>query len=144
MTFRRILVPTDGSERSRIALDRALELAQLTQGSVTGIFVVDQASFMGVPAGIEWDTLTQALQAEGRRALAELETAARAKGVPVETHLVEGHPAQRIVEAAARFDLVCMATLGRTGFAHLLLGSVAERVIRHAPCPVLVVRVHGS
>ncbi len=140
MSFQRILVPTDGSPRGNIATERAIELAKLSGGNLRGIFVVDQASFMGLPAGIEWETLTEALRAEGTRALEQLEASARAANVPVKTRLLEGHPVQRIVEEARDTDVIVMGTLGRTGLAHLLLGSVAERVIRHAPCPVLVVR----
>lgn len=140
MTYRRILVPTDGSERSRAALERALELAEAFRATVTGLYVVNESSYVGLPTGFEWETLVRALREEGARALADVESAARARGVPVETKLVEGHPAERIVQEAEAHDLVVVGTLGRTGLAHLLLGSVAERVIRHAPCPVLVVR----
>jgi nucleotide-binding universal stress UspA family protein len=56
-------------------------------------------------------------------------------------HLVQAEPAKAITETAARekFDLIVMGTHGRSGLAHLALGSVAERVVRHAPCPVLTV-----
>jgi len=61
-------------------------------------------------------------------------------GVNVTPKVVEGSPAKKIVDEAENYDLVVMGTLGRTGISKLLLGSVAERVVRFAPCPVLVVR----
>jgi nucleotide-binding universal stress UspA family protein len=144
MTYRRILVPTDGSDRGHVALDRALDLAKALGADVTGLYVVDETSYMGLPAGFDWQALSTALREEGQRALAEVEERARAAGVRAETRLVEGHPAERIVEAGKDHDLIVMGTLGRSGLAHLLLGSVAERVIRHAPCPVMAVRVPAS
>jgi nucleotide-binding universal stress UspA family protein len=68
--------------------------------------------------------------------------AAAARGIGVAGRVLVGLPFQTIIEAAraADVDLIVMGTHGRTGFSHLLLGSVAERVVRHAPCPVLVVR----
>ncbi len=141
MSYQHILVPTDGSPRTKLAISRAIELAKAVGGDVTGIHVIDQASFMGYPGGVEWQTLADALRSDGERALRELEEEARKNDVPVTTRLIEGHPAQCIIEAGRDADLIVMGTLGRTGVAHLLLGSVAERVIRHASCPVLVVRL---
>jgi nucleotide-binding universal stress UspA family protein len=67
-----------------------------------------------------------------------------AEGVKVETHLTEMLPATAVVEAAGRLhvDLIVMGTRGLTGLKHVLLGSVAERTLRTAPCPVLTVKAH--
>jgi nucleotide-binding universal stress UspA family protein len=54
--------------------------------------------------------------------------------------VVLGHPVERILDAARRADTIVMATAGRSGLAHLVIGSVAERVVRHAPVPVLTIR----
>lgn len=141
MTYRRILVPIDGSPRGRAATAHAIDFAKTTGGQLTGLFVLDTAAFMGAPAGLEWQALSDAIREEGKRALQDFEHAAKAANVPVATKIAEGHPAQEIIREAKEHDLIVMGTLGRTGLAHLLLGSVAERVIRHAPCPVLVHRV---
>ncbi|HNU35172.1 MAG TPA: universal stress protein, partial [Methanomassiliicoccales archaeon] len=69
---------------------------------------------------------------------------AEALGVKVTTRIEEGSPSRKIVDLSAEHDLVVMGTLGRTGFSKLLLGSVAERVVRFAKCPVLVVRSPGE
>jgi len=65
-------------------------------------------------------------------------------GVKVTPRIEEGSPSRKIVELSSEHDLVVMGTLGRTGFSKLLLGSVAERVVRFAKCPVLVVRATGE
>jgi nucleotide-binding universal stress UspA family protein len=86
------------------------------------------------------------LERDARRALARLLPEAAAADVDV-TRLVEmGVPYQRIVETATAesLDLLVMATQGRTGLSHLVLGSVAERVVRLAPCPVLTIRPLGE
>lgn len=140
MTYRRILVATDGSSRGRAAAEEATRLAQAVGATLTGLFVVDETSYLGLPSGFDWDALSRALREEGERALAGLAETARAAGVAATTRLEQGHPAEVIVEAAKDHDLLVIGTLGRTGLAHLLLGSIAERVVRHATCPVLVVR----
>ncbi len=58
----------------------------------------------------------------------------------VKTLVIEGSPANEIITASKDYDLIVMGSLGRTGLSHLLMGSVAEKVVRHASCPVLVVR----
>src|SRR5262249_62368054 len=76
-----------------------------------------------------------------------LETAVRrifGRRCRLETRVVVGDPATRIVDAARRATCVVMATRGRTGLAHLLIGSVAEKVVRHSPRPVLTVRAAGA
>ncbi|MCG7844209.1 MAG: universal stress protein, partial [Methanomassiliicoccales archaeon] len=69
---------------------------------------------------------------------------AEAMGVKLTTRVEEGSPSRKIVDLSAEHDLVVMGTLGRTGFSKLLLGSVAERVVRFAKCPVLVIRSQGD
>ena len=72
------------------------------------------------------------------------EKEAEALGVKLTTRIEEGSPSRKIVDLSAEHDLVVMGTLGRTGFSKVLLGSVAERVVRFAKCPVLVVRATGE
>lgn len=139
---RRILLPTDGSESARPAAREALRFARAFDADVLALYVVDSASFTTLPGEFEWETLRESLEEQGRTALASVSEAAAAAGVRAEVRVAEGHPSEEILRAAAEWsaDLVVMGTHGRSGLAHLLLGSVAERVIRHASCPVLVVR----
>ncbi len=136
----RILIPTDGSESVKSAVTRGIALARTLNATVTALHVVDASRFATVP-GLEWDALEAALKEEAERALAFVEDIGREAGVEVVAKRADGHPSDVIVNEGRDHDLIVMGTLGRTGLAHLLLGSVAERVIRHAPCPVLVVRV---
>ena len=86
--------------------------------------------------------MLDSLLQEAEKGLAALKSAAAGEGLRVETHVLTGQPAHTIVEHARTggFDLIVMGTHGRTGFSHLFVGSVAERVVRRAPCPVLTVR----
>lgn len=139
---RRILIPTDGSEGVKPAVRKAIDLAAALGSEVLGLYVVDSAAFAALPGDFGWGTIRTAFAEQADAALGFVEEAARERGVPSARRVTEGHPAAEIVRVAEEWpaDLVVMGTLGRTGLAHLLLGSVAERVIRHAPCPVLVVR----
>ena len=118
MRIRRILVPTDFSQTSDAALAQARELASALGASLHLVHVVEDAS--------RSECLAASLEA----------------GLGYETALLTGPAARTIVEYATtrRFDLIVMGTHGRTGVAHLLLGSVAEQVVRTASCPVLTVR----
>ena len=88
--------------------------------------------------------LFERLYQEGRATLANLAATIRKSGVTVTTEVRTGLPSEEIVHAAIDYgaDLIVMTTHGRKGVSHLLLGSVAEDVIRHARCPVLAVHVH--
>jgi nucleotide-binding universal stress UspA family protein len=86
--------------------------------------------------------ILDSLMHEAEKRLTVLKAVAAGDGVPTATHVLTGQPAHTIVEHARTggFDLIVMGTHGRTGFSHLFVGSVAERVVRRAPCPVLTVR----
>lgn len=143
----RILVPVDFSSHSERAFRYALRLASRFGASVELIHVVDNPSTSGawtaaevyVPNLLE---MLDSLLREAERRLAALKSAVDRERVSVETHVLTGQPAHTIVEHArtGAFDLIVMGTHGRTGFSHLFVGSVAERVVRTAPCPVLTVR----
>ncbi|MFC4987481.1 MULTISPECIES: universal stress protein [Saliphagus] len=141
--YDRILVPTDGSREGERAVEYALELAATHGATVKAIYVVNAASYGGLPMETAWDGISDALREEGQSAVDRVEEMAEARGVEAETSVVEGSPSRVIVEQAApdRCDLVVMGTHGRGGIDRLLLGSVAERVVRSSPVPVLTVRV---
>jgi nucleotide-binding universal stress UspA family protein len=88
--------------------------------------------------------LLQSLIAGAERQLARLKDSAAALGIAAETAVIRGRPAPSIIEHAkdGGFDLIVMGTHGRTGLSHVVIGSVAERVVRTAPCPVLTIRAH--
>ncbi len=142
--FRRILVPHDFSTHATRALKVALDLARRNQGRVTVLHVVAPIPPMvAVPAGIPvgWLPPTD-LVPTARKELERIVARApgRVDGPPVRCVVETGDPAERIIARARDADLIVMPTMGRSGLAHLLIGSVAEKVVRHAPVPVLTLR----
>ncbi len=139
----RILVPTDFSDCADFALNYALTLADKVGATVSLLHVFDDPyelriySEQYVPMPPEWRA---GIIEDIRRQLAERVATSGRKDVT--TEILTGTAAKAIVEGARaqHCDLIVMGTHGRHGVAHMLLGSVAERVIRTAHCPVLVVR----
>lgn len=144
MAFKNILVPTDGSEFTKPAIEKAVELAKEVNGKVTAIYVIDQTIFGGVPLDSSLSSIFDMIQKEGRVATAYVKQKCDEAGIEVEEVVIEGSPVKSIVKASADYDLIVMGTLGRTGFAKLMMGSVAERVVRYSKCPVMVVRATGD
>jgi nucleotide-binding universal stress UspA family protein len=141
--LRRILCPVDFSPLSRRALEHATALARWYEADVTALYVhpfavgaVAELPYLPPPRAMS-STERQQLMAQMRALVAP----AREAGVVVEVKLLEGGPAPAIeLEAQERdVDLIVMGTHGRHGLERLLLGSVAESVVRRAPCPVLTV-----
>ena len=133
MLCKQILVPTDFSPGSDYALTAATGLARRFQARLTLMHAAhapDELEMFRRMVESAWER-----EMEARRKRVEEE------GVPVDTIMTRGPAAQTIVETArgTGVDLIVMGTRGRTGLQHLLIGSVAERVIRLAPCPVMVV-----
>jgi nucleotide-binding universal stress UspA family protein len=143
--YDRILVPTDGSEEGERAVRHAIGLAVAHDATIHAVYVVDSASYGGVPMETAWEGLHEMLEREGEAALDRVVELGDESGIPVETALLEGTPAKQIVRYAESddCDLVVMGTHGRGGIDRLLLGSVAERVVRSSEVPVLTVQVSG-
>ncbi|KQM11284.1 universal stress protein UspA [Methanomassiliicoccales archaeon RumEn M1] len=138
--FKKILIPTDGSEYTKKAIEQGLEIAKVMDAEVTALYVVDQTSFVNFPMDSTVVSIYSLLEKEGQDAVDYVVEEGAKKGIKVSAEVQEGSPVKRIIDVAKDHDLVVMGTLGRTGFSKILLGSVAERVVRYAPCPVLVVR----
>lgn len=141
---RRILVPVDFSAATNPALRYATRFAESFGATVYPVYVIEsigalkEAQIIGERADME------AAKATMRAKLAELANEEIEELVPVFPDVEEGRPAEKIVALARkhRADLLIISTHGRTGLKHTLMGSVAEEVVRRAPCPVLVVRSH--
>lgn len=141
----RILVPTDFSSASDIAFTYAVDLAARQGSAMHLLHVIDDTAFAtAYPDGfyVELPGLRAQMMDEANRRLSDMVDTCAAAGVPSTTEVLAGRPARVIAEAArARgTDLIVMGTHGRSGFAHMVLGSVAERMVRVAPCAVLTVR----
>jgi universal stress protein A len=141
--FTNILVPTDFSPASERVLAYARALAERFGASLHLLHVVEDpvmAAAWSEAYAFDVAGLQARFREEAERRLTEV--AASLTGVTVTTDVLDGSPARTIAAAAGDkgMDLIVMGTHGRSGLSHLLLGSVAERVVRSAPCPVLTVR----
>lgn len=141
--YDRILVPTDGSPEGKRAVAHAIDLAAAHDAAVTTLYVINTASYNGLPMEPSWDGVTTLLNTDAQGALDEVVDLGNACGVPVKTKIIEGSPSNEIVQVAETddCDLIVMGTHGRGGIDRLLLGSIAETVVRNARVPVLTVRV---
>jgi nucleotide-binding universal stress UspA family protein len=141
--FERLLIPTDGSDNAKAAAIQGLALAKLLGAEVTAISVMDIRSlYYSRGARMTAAFSYQFLEDEANLAVEEIRKEGEAIGVAVKKLIRKGAPANEIVEASKDYDLIVIGTLGRSGLAHLLMGSVAEKVVRFAYCPVLVIRAH--
>ena len=143
--FTRILVPTDFSPPSDAALEYARAVAARFGASLHLLHVVDDPYRAALAAEVyvpEVEGLRDELVGSGVARLREQLRTSDARDVGATTDAVIGTPAWTIVEYAGShdIDLIIMGTHGRGGMSHLFMGSVAERVVRTAPCPVLTVR----
>lgn len=143
MKIDKILVPVDFSDHSRRALETGAEFAK-SFGATVHLLHCYQVPPVGVsPYGV---VVPESFDREVREAAARMANEWREKldaaGVKSEVSLSAGSPALAISEAAKELgvDLIIMGTRGLSGFKHMLLGSVAERTLRTAPCPVLTVK----
>lgn len=137
-----ILVPTDFSHESYRAIQYARSLAQVFHSKVTLLHVLVPVAAPDLVYGpLVWDE-GKAEEAAGKQLERLKEKAHFFSETEVHCLVKTGHPFQVVSDTAQEnnTDLIIISTHGYTGFKHLLLGSVAERVIRHATCPVLVVR----
>jgi len=144
LTLKRILVPTDFSEPSLKALRYAVRFAEQSGATIYLVHVIERPAFnrdfeyfpLALPEVELGKIAKEKLLSIASKEIEEL--------VPVKTQVTIGKPFRQIVDVAreTEADLIIIATQGHSGFKHLLLGSTAELVIHHAPCPVLVVREH--
>lgn len=147
MPIQRILVPVDYSSCSRAALRFAAEIAQKFQASLDVVHVWDRPSYvsdvvMTTTEPVSGKSLIRAIQENAQRDLDEfLSTTALPAGTKITGHLLTGDPASALLHELKRqrYDMVVAGTHGRTGLAHLLLGSVAEKLVRLSAVPVLTV-----
>src|SRR5450432_2641038 len=147
-SLRTILVPTDLSPCSSRALASAQEFASAFGATIDLLYVWSAPSLVAPESvitgvGINEQPLLEWIRHSASEQLTKFEAEARQSGIAVRGSLCEaGDPASTILEraAAGKYDLLVLGTHGRTGISHVIMGSVAEKVVRRAPCPVLTVR----
>lgn len=140
--FRRILVPHDFSDAATEALRVARRLATQHRGRLTVLHVVTPYQPVTMLPEVAGWISDREIVAGAKRSLDELvRRELRGRGAPAfRFDVVLGDPSTRILDAARNADCIVMATEGRTGLSHLLIGSIAEKVVRHSPVPVLTIR----
>lgn len=145
--YRRILVPLDGSPTSERGLEEAIRLARWARAELRLVHVVDSAA---AASGVgEMTDVVPAIRLTGASILARSKSRAAEQGVDADTVLVEGltgRAADVVVDQARSWgaDLIVMGTYGRRGLARALQGSDADRVLRSAPVPVLLLRLRDA
>lgn len=138
--YKKVLVPIDGSEVSSKAVQHAAELASVMQAEITLFHVLSP-----LPPGIDRESLTRYIEDVrhfGENILEEEKNKIAGYNFTVSTEITNGHPAEEICKKAKddQFDLIFIGNRGLNPITEFLMGSVSKRVVRHAPCPVLIIR----
>lgn len=149
INFKKIMIATDGSDCSKLAAEKGIELARLSGGMIYAVSVVSTTSlsmygdYLSSTGMIPyWELIYEALKSQAQQAVDNVKSLGEMKGINVESILLERRPADELIRYAEEngMDIIVMGTLGRTGIDRLLLGSVAGNVIRHSKVPVMVIR----
>jgi len=140
--FKKILIPTDGSDKAKVGVAKGLELARMMNAEVTAISIVDIDQLAYSAAGPNSVDLLRFLELDANAAVDYVRKKAEEMGIAVKTLVKRGHAANEIIEVSKDYDLIVMNHLGHSGLSQMLIGGVAEKVVRFAYCPVLVIRMH--
>lgn len=144
LSIRRILFPTDFSEPALYAWTYALTFAQEFGAEVHLLHVIAPPPRLTEAYAVDYDPekMVGSLSAEANATLDRQIEAAKSRGLVFRREVRVGVDFREIIDYATKhdIDLIAMATHGRSGLAHVLLGSVAEKVVRKAPCPVLTIK----
>ena len=141
-TIKKILVPTDGSDYSIHAAEYAISIAKTHDAQIMAVYVLDEVVIDRFSKITEREDIEKELKADGQRYVNFILGLAEKEGVKASSLIVEGRPFEQIVHLSdgLEMDLIVLGTYGRRGAERILIGSVAERVIEYAHCPVLVVK----
>ena len=144
--FSTVLVPTDGSAGAEATIGHALSLAEAADGNVHALYVLEPSHEPVRLEAADREAVAGPSESRGRQATIRITDQAEAAGVSAARAVWEGVPYREILAYVDEHDvdLVVMATAGRTGNSRELIGSVAERVVRASPVPVVTVNVHDD
>jgi universal stress protein A len=146
MQIRSILLPTDFSECGNYALPYAASLARMFGASMICVHVIEPmvptVGYSGMTEPLPIADISDQLEVSAERELPKIAECEECAGLEIEELIVHGEAASEIVRVAKdrKVDLIVVSSHGRTGLGRILFGSTAEAVVRHAPCPVLVVK----
>jgi nucleotide-binding universal stress UspA family protein len=143
--YQRILVPIDGSATSERALDEAIKFAQQQNAQVEVVHVLEDISYFDNEDYLNYAELIQTMRGIGEKILAQAQKKLQQAGVVAEIKLLEtqGERIASIIATEAKnnlADLIIIGTHGRSGFSRMLMGSIAEGVVRTAHIPILLIR----
>jgi len=140
--FRKILVGLDGSEPANRALEAAISEAGVWNAEVHVVYVVESGLFSSLPMDNTLEIIYSVLQKEGEEILLSARKKAEAAGVPITTHLRQGHAGSEIIALAGELgvDLILLGSYGKSGVDRLLLGSGTDYVVQNSPVTTTVVR----
>ncbi|KUK44617.1 MAG: universal stress protein [Methanothrix sp.] len=139
--FERIMIATDGSKHSERAAEVGIELARLSGGAITVVYVADTGRLSHLPEDMALVSIRDLLVKEGEEATGFIEEMAKRAGVTSAKKVIEGNPGEELVRFAdeAGVDAIVIGSCGRSGLEKFLLGSVAEKVVRTSTVPVITV-----
>ncbi len=144
--LRRILLPTDFSGCANYALPYAAAIARATKATIICVHVVETVvpavGYSGLAEPLPLADISEQLEDSAEREMPKLTECDECTGLDLEEVIVHGDPAAEIVRVAAEreVDLIVVSSHGRTGLGRIIFGSTAEAIVRHAACPVLVVK----
>lgn len=140
--YEKILIATDGSENARNATSYALGLAKTSGAELYTVYVISNVDLYAGIRDVAWaESMNEHFLKEGEEANKEVFEEGKAAGIEVKPFILEGNPGEEIVDFAEAndIDMIVMGTRGKTGVNRFLLGSVADKVVRHSKKPVLVI-----
>ncbi|MCL4430626.1 MAG: universal stress protein [Chloroflexi bacterium] len=140
--IKKILIPIDGSDYSIRAAELGISVAKIVKAEIMVVYVIDTVVLDQIAKVTERESAEQELKQDGDRYIHYVLGLAEKQGVRATSLLARGRPFEQVVQLAKGLgmDLIVMGTYGRRGAERILIGSVAERVIEYASCPVLVVK----
>ncbi|MCW4023465.1 MAG: universal stress protein [Candidatus Bathyarchaeota archaeon] len=139
--IKKILIPTDGSDYSMRAAEYGISIAKVFGAQVTALFVIDTLVLDQISKVTTRENAEADLKQDGERYTNYVLDLAEKENIKADSMIAKGNPVEQIVNFAKNSaDLIVMGTYGRRGAERILIGSVAERVIEHASCPVLVIK----
>lgn len=140
--FSKILAAIDGSEISRRAFSRAVDLAKQNKAELHVIYVIESGIVTPAPVDTTWELIYERFEKEGHQVIAELVADAKQRGITVEPHIEAGHAGDTIIETSLQIgaDLIVIGSLGKSKLDRLLLGSVSSYVVNYSKTNILTVR----
>lgn len=140
---RQILIATDGSETANEAADFGIEMVGCSGAKVYAVYVIDTTPYRSVSLDKIWSKETlEEFEKVGHEATSYIEKTGKAAGMEVESRVLKGNPAEKIISFAEdnNIDMIIVGSLGKGRYERAVLGSVSEKIVKHAKVPVMVVR----